>query len=496
MTHSLDQFHFEVSDEFEQFLSNEALLCSICMSVPKIPQTSTACCGMAILCKDCISEYYSKGKTQCPTCNKYDVRSQHFIINLRVQKTIKQLRAKCTTCDFGKADVKTLDTVLFHQEKECDFRIEKCSHCTQDVLFNKMEEHLTTTCISTCSLCAESMISSTMNDHKRDTCPMRTVNCAQGCPHMIRVDKMQDHIIKWCEKTRIECYNKCGLTFQRYEYAQHEMKCDFVLTTCPTCDYKCKRVEMVEHMKDRLFHVEFRMTKMEKENARLIEENKVLGSLLPVYMPSYIDVRYRGKMIRMTISDLPNNNCDFCKDTGTYVTIPVIFGMNYGYHFENTDICLSCVANIVPVTPTTAIASAAAAASDSNRARVMASVQQASFGDRTIINLPTFTYNITGLDAKRAVYKHNTVVHFNHTNMIGCFVTEGPDWRWANQAGPSKTGTIISMADTPGWVRIKWHTAEDDEPLSNTYRIGGDSKFDLAYINDDDERIPRTSRTF
>jgi hypothetical protein len=76
--------------------------------------------------------------------------------------------------------------------------------------------------------------------------------------------------------------------------------------------------------------------------------------------------------------------------------------------------------------------------------------------------------------------------------MIGCYVTEGPDWRWGHQSGTSKTGTIVAGADTPGWIRVKWHTAHHGDPISNTYRIGADKKYDLVYINADDSRIPRT----
>ena len=68
-------------------------------------------------------------------------------------------------------------------------------------------------------------------------------------------------------------------------------------------------------------------------------------------------------------------------------------------------------------------------------------------------------------------------------NIIGCRVTEGPDWRWGNQSGISKIGTIVAMSDTPGWARVKWDTSSDDkEPIINTYRIGSDHSYDLVYI--------------
>ena len=185
----------------------------------------------------------------------------------------------------------------------------------------------------------------------------------------------------------------------------------------------------------------------------------------------------------MVLADLPRHYCDFCND-GKKSKIPLLFGKNYGYHFGNVDMCLHCARLTMGITMgiTNGITNGITAATATATANAIQSV----------IPSRNFQFNITSLNAGNAQYKEGIVVHKSHVNMVGCYVTEGPDWRWTNQAGPSKTGTIVEEAETPGWVRVKWHTAENGEPISNTYRIGADNKFDLSYINADDSRIPRT----
>jgi hypothetical protein len=60
--------------------------------------------------------------------------------------------------------------------------------------------------------------------------------------------------------------------------------------------------------------------------------------------------------------------------------------------------------------------------------------------------------------------------------ITGARVVRGPDWRWADQDGNGQ-GVII-RADSEGWVSVKW----DHNGMTNTYRVGGQSKFDLMYV--------------
>jgi Mib_herc2 len=465
MTHKIEQFYFETQDTFEEYLSNEALLCSICMTVPKQPHTSTMCCGMMILCKSCIITYYSNRKTQCPTCNKRGVLETNFVVNMRAQKTIHALRAKCLNCEFGKEEVKTLETVVVHQEKTCEFRMETCDYCDESVCHNMMEEHLKHSCMMTCEACNDIMYSVYFEEHKLEHCSKRLVECTQGCVEKVRFDKMQNHIDSSCAKTVITCHRNCGASYFRYEYGVHEMKCGLVLTTCPICNYQCERKDMEEHMKDRLYHMEYRMTKMEEENA-------LLRSLVPMFLPSTIRAVIQGKEEVMCLADLSHHTCDFCRENGAPRTIPKLFGKNYGYHFGNFDKCLECATLTVRGSSLLAL---------SNTTTNISSVVSAASVAAVAEPLRYFQYNITQLNAGATQHKEGIVVHATHINMVGCIVTEGPDWRWRNQSGPSKRGTILAVAETPGWIRVKWHTADQGEPITNTYRIGADGKYDLAY---------------
>jgi len=190
---------------------------------------------------------------------------------------------------------------------------------------------------------------------------------------------------------------------------------------------------MVEHMKDRLYHMEVRVNKMEIEHNSLV-------SLFQLFLPEKIETTYFGKKVIMQLSDLSKHNCDFCKENGTPTTIPLIFGKHYGYHFESIDKCLSCA--------------------------------------KIDILKPIFIAKPYDIPCEI-----DKIVKSSHLNITGRRVTEGPDWRWGNQSGPSKIGTIIAIADTPGWARVKWDTSSDGrDPTTNTYRIGSDNCHDLVYV--------------
>lgn len=432
--YDMKQFYTSDMDTFEKELADKELLCSICYSVPKKPYTSTLCCGMDIVCMTCLDTHYKKS-TNCITCRKEYVKKEHFIVNLRVQKMIMQLPAVCILgCDITKP----LEMMLQHQEKECMFRSIECVICSESVIANQMEMH-TETCMSTCDSCHEPMYSKYIKSHKEEYCTYRNVKCIQDCPETIRFNKMDDHIRSECRHTVITCPIDCGTTYLRMEEDRHVSKCDNVIQTCPLCSYSCYRKEMSEHMKDRLYHMEVRLHKMEMEHSRLVEENKTFVSLFQLFLPDTIETTYFGKKIVMQLSDLSRHHCDFCQENGNPNTIPLVFGKHYGYHFENLDKCLSCA--------------------------------------KIDILKPIF------ITSKQDLNVSNMTVKSSDPNIIGCRVTEGPDWRWGNQSGISKIGTIVAMSDTPGWARVKWDTSSDDkEPIINTYRIGSDHSYDLVYI--------------
>jgi hypothetical protein len=210
---------------------------------------------------------------------------------------------------------------------------------------------------------------------------------------------------------------------------------------------------MEAHQTDRLLHIEYNMTLLETRMALVEKENNFLTTLLPMCLPPSITTLYNGRYVKMDLTNLTKHHyCDFCKKT-----IPNQCGY-LGYHVKNSgsgiDKCLSC-----------------------------ASIH--------------FVNNLNNKDESKDIDKNDqlpgTIVKKDHPNLIGRFITEGPDWRWGSQSGPCQTGTIIGMADSPGWVRVRWHTLDEDRPESirtNSYRVGADGYYDLRYIDEDDSRIP------
>ncbi len=77
-----------------------------------------------------------------------------------------------------------------------------------------------------------------------------------------------------------------------------------------------------------------------------------------------------------------------------------------------------------------------------------------------------------------SAYKSGEAVRAEHFNLVGAKVKRGPNWRWGDQdGGQGRTGTVVALAETPAWARVKW----DVGGISNTYRIGADNEFDLSY---------------
>jgi len=73
--------------------------------------------------------------------------------------------------------------------------------------------------------------------------------------------------------------------------------------------------------------------------------------------------------------------------------------------------------------------------------------------------------------------KSGEKVSYKDPDLANIRVIRGPNWRWGDQdGGEGKFGTILNLADTPGWARTKW-----DSGITNTYRIGAENEYDLSY---------------
>lgn len=75
------------------------------------------------------------------------------------------------------------------------------------------------------------------------------------------------------------------------------------------------------------------------------------------------------------------------------------------------------------------------------------------------------------------LYKEERVVT-HHKARVGVRVVRGKDWGWEDQ-GKSSIGTITRIDDPGGWAHVKW-----DSGTNNSYRIGAQSKYDLALYDE------------
>ena len=335
-------------ESFEKYVSEESLMCHICLLVANTPYTSTVCCDMAVICKSCIEHYYQTRRTKCPTCNKDEVTFDKFRLNRRAQKCINGLQAKCILdCGFGTEDCKTLETVLVHQEKMCIYKMTECEHCNQQIKANLVKQHFEESCISSCSLCHTEMLTRLLPDHLVNDCEERSIPCIQCGLHI--VFKNQDiHNKNTCERTIIDCILNCGKSYERRSTEIHKQECSHAIVTCSLCPYQGQRKDMEAHQTDRLLHLEYNMTLLEtrmalveKERTQLIKENNFLTTLLPMCLPPSITTLYNVRYVKMDLTNLTKHHyCDFCKKT-----IPNQCGY-LGYHVKNSgsgiDKCLSC----------------------------------------------------------------------------------------------------------------------------------------------------------
>ena len=69
-----------------------------------------------------------------------------------------------------------------------------------------------------------------------------------------------------------------------------------------------------------------------------------------------------------------------------------------------------------------------------------------------------------------------------NSDLVGKKVRRGPDWRWGNQDGGNKVGTIRSnrSSTAPGWVEVLW--PGNSTPLQ--YRMGAEQCYDLVILED------------
>ncbi len=68
--------------------------------------------------------------------------------------------------------------------------------------------------------------------------------------------------------------------------------------------------------------------------------------------------------------------------------------------------------------------------------------------------------------------REGNVIITKELAIAGTRVKRGRDWEWYDQ-DQNRNGTITTTADHD-WVVVQW-----DNGVINTYRVGGDKKFDL-----------------
>jgi hypothetical protein len=253
---------------------------------------------------------------------------------------------------------------------------------------------------------------------------------------------------------------------------------DLILSGTPT---NPDPIGLLRACGNRVHQLEEHISSLQTTCVKLLQDTHQWNTLLPLLLPGTINAKYNESVISFELKELPTHFCDFCDEQ---TRIPNTLGKCWGYHNEdNIDMCLPCSVlhkQTGQIQPTQPIEDKNQIDVDSNRIPNVVPVPSQTW----------FIYKRMEFDAAIS-HKSGIVVQSHHSNIIGSFVTGGPDWRWNVQYGSSQTGTIVSRAETPGWVKVKWHTGSDGSaPITNTYRMDADGKHDLCYIDSNDSRIP------
>ncbi|GAA5837046.1 hypothetical protein JCM5353_006659 [Sporobolomyces roseus] len=123
----------------------EYLMCPICLEVLEDPQQM--CTSQHVACDACLSKYFGNDinqKKPCPVCRQF-FSWQSLVSSQILERALMTLKVKCVNsgeCSWTGAYKDCED----HSKKSCRFAKVPCEKCRVEVVVNKKEEHLRSSC--------------------------------------------------------------------------------------------------------------------------------------------------------------------------------------------------------------------------------------------------------------------------------------------------------------------------------------------------------------
>lgn len=187
--------------DFEPTLENK-YECPICLLILRDPMQTE--CGHRF-CKFCIERWLSDEKKKCPIDNEDLTVGKMFPDNF-AKREILSMKVRCPNRKMGCNTCVELKHVEEHTES-CPYHYQPCpNNCQSLVLRKDLEEHLQSECSKRnfiCSFCKETMLFELYGDHEI-ICPARMVPC-DLCKEDVMREKIVEHVATTCPHATVKC---------------------------------------------------------------------------------------------------------------------------------------------------------------------------------------------------------------------------------------------------------------------------------------------------
>jgi hypothetical protein len=202
-----------ITEEFKDFKND--ITCMICLKIVNLPVVCEKC--STLFCKVCIDEWLKKNK-KCPMrCVYKESPLSRISLNL-----LNKVKINCTNREKGCKANTSLDGILKHLEKECEYTFCECTGCHD--IFCRME-----------------IVSHVKN------CGRIEEECAE-CLVKISRPMMSLHKQSFCLNRVIKCKD-CNGVFSISIFDSHSMNCNLSDNVCEFCFKTFKKSEKIEDHK-------------------------------------------------------------------------------------------------------------------------------------------------------------------------------------------------------------------------------------------------------
>uniref|UniRef100_A0A0G4I5J2 RING-type domain-containing protein n=1 Tax=Chromera velia CCMP2878 TaxID=1169474 RepID=A0A0G4I5J2_9ALVE len=203
----------------EQLAANA--ICSICHDYFE-DVVEVDCQARHIFCRPCVTEVLDRDQP-CPECR--GEISEMNTAHTHIRSFLEQVRWKCFNFENGCAFRGTKKQLEEHLDQECQEHQQKCKF----------------------QGCQERRRRASIGDHERE-CPLRPIPC-DHCTNNVPFQSMVEHLTV-CEKVPVPCPNACGKNPLKGEVSDHlDTECSEheILCEVPGCGQQVKRKEMDAH---------------------------------------------------------------------------------------------------------------------------------------------------------------------------------------------------------------------------------------------------------